>query len=94
MIKNSKARSALLVSVGLLAGYALASGKFNPFHKADAGPPGQSASFDRPAEHPEPARARADGIPRADDLLARLSTRYSRNPRRWSTRTSKGPHRT
>jgi hypothetical protein len=36
VFKNQKAQLALVLSVGLLAGYTAASGKLNPFQKADA----------------------------------------------------------
>src|SRR5262245_34157927 len=38
VLKNPKAQMALVLAVGLLAGYAVASGKLNPFQKAQAGP--------------------------------------------------------
>ena len=44
MLKNPKARRALVLAVGLLAGYTAASGKFNPFPKADARPQEQSSA--------------------------------------------------
>jgi arylsulfatase len=49
VLKNPKAQMALVLAVGLLAGYVASSVKFNPFPKADAGPPEKSAAFAEPA---------------------------------------------
>ncbi|HEV3085023.1 MAG TPA: arylsulfatase [Gemmataceae bacterium] len=49
MLKNPKAQLVFVLCVGLLAGYAAASGKFNPFQKADAGPPQPAFAVDGPA---------------------------------------------
>ena len=44
MFKNPKAQMALVLLVGLLAGYAAASGKLNLFSKGDARSPEQSSA--------------------------------------------------
>jgi hypothetical protein len=36
VLKSPKAQMALVLAAGVLAGYAAASGKLNPFHKAAA----------------------------------------------------------
>jgi hypothetical protein len=68
--KNPKVQMALVLSVGLLAGYAAASGKLNPFQKVDARPPEHSSASDGPAGESGPACCRAGGITKADALLA------------------------
>ena len=50
MLKSTKAQMALVLAAGLLAGYAAASGKLNPFPQADAGPRERSAPFGGPAD--------------------------------------------
>jgi arylsulfatase len=70
MLTNPKAQLALVLSVGLLAGYAAASGKLNPFSKADAHSPKDSSAFDGPAGESAPARCCADGTSKVSALLA------------------------
>jgi arylsulfatase len=52
---------ALVLSIGLLAGYAAASGKLNPFEKADAGPLQQSSAIERQTGGSVTASGHADG---------------------------------
>jgi arylsulfatase len=61
---------ALVLLVGLLAGYAAASGKLGLFQKADAGPPEQPSASNGPAGEPGPVCCRADEASKADTLLA------------------------
>ena len=75
MAKNRKAREAFVLAVGvlavgLLAGYAAASGKFSPFRKADARPLQQSSASDGPVGEPAPARCCGDDVSKAGVLLA------------------------
>src|SRR5262245_45322796 len=60
----------LVLAVGLLAGYAAASGKLNPFQKADARPPERSSAFDGPADESAPACCGAADARKASVLLA------------------------
>jgi arylsulfatase len=70
MFNKPKVQMALVLAVGLLAGYAAASGKLNPFQMADARPPEHSSAFDGPADESVPACCRADDVSKADVLLA------------------------
>jgi hypothetical protein len=70
VLKNSKAQMSIVLSVGLLAGYAASSGMLNPFQKADARPPEHPSAFDGPAGEPAPARCCADDVSKVGALLA------------------------
>jgi arylsulfatase len=61
---------ALVLAIGLLAGYAASSGKLNPFQKADARPPAQSPALEAPSGKPLPPCCCADGVSKAGLLLA------------------------
>jgi hypothetical protein len=61
---------AFVLLVGLLAGYAAASGQFNPFQKADARPNEQPSAPNGAAGELAPARGRADDAGKGDALLA------------------------
>ncbi|HEX5271940.1 MAG TPA: arylsulfatase [Gemmataceae bacterium] len=61
---------ALVLSVGLLAGYAVASGKFNPFQRTDARRLESRSAFDEQAGEPAPAPCRADDVSKPGVLLA------------------------
>jgi arylsulfatase len=60
-MKNPKAQTALALAIGLLAGYAAASGKLNPFQRADARPPEHS---------PAAGRSRTGGLNDGSVLVA------------------------
>src|SRR5262249_8385362 len=57
---------ALVLAVGLLAGYAASSAKFRPFQKADASPPERPAA----SEGPAPASCCTEGIDKPGAALA------------------------
>lgn len=49
MFRSTKVQMALVLVLGAAGGYAAASGKLNPFQRANAAPPGSSAAVDAPA---------------------------------------------
>jgi arylsulfatase len=70
VFKNPKIQMVLVLSTGLLAGYAAASGKLNPFHTADARAQEQSSGSNGPAGEPVPACCRVGGATKSGVLLA------------------------
>jgi arylsulfatase A-like enzyme len=67
VVKNLKAQMVLVLAVGLLVGYAAASGKLNLFPKGDARPPEQSPATSPPPLFPDEEKSRGE---RARVLLA------------------------
>jgi arylsulfatase len=72
MIKRSYLAAIGLMALGGVLGYAAASGKLNPFARADAAPPGEPAT----AQSVEKVNCCADGLDKAS-LLVKAETRGS-----------------
>jgi arylsulfatase len=72
MLKRSYLAAIGLVALGGLLGYAAASGKLNPFERAEAAPPGERAR----AQSAEKENCCVDGLDKAS-LLVKAETRGS-----------------
>ena len=62
MLKNTKVLAVALIGLGMLLGYAAASGKLNPAQWARAGQPASTATADQPAGAPERQVNCCDGM--------------------------------